>query len=796
MPSSRVFSQERWRLLGTINLSLAYFCELVLVVCFAISVSKNKFSWFLPTVIYNGDCGTSRNISLYLHLLINVLSTAILASSNFFMQVLGAPSREEIDKAHGWLRSLDIGVQSLTNLRHISWFKLISWILFFVSSIPIHIFFNSVIFQTEYLGTDWNLTIATEAFTLGAPFFPPGASLVQAGTSSLETVSDWSYEGPAYVDFVPSEEYFNASSTISNRIRYAARYSHEWDKLDAKKCQEEYNWCTPRTEYEDLVVVVDTGATRPDGWTRSEVFGFEPSSNISSIWDSRVPPSSTNSLWFSAQCKTSRDSRYSDDTCINSCWGGLGHARNSTGMRAEIQEPWILSLFDITNLSPELGFNNQFNQLHVSHCLARRSSRCKVMVANLWLLVVIASIFVKASQATFVVWKLPATSLITPGDAIESFISRQDPQTRGLCTMDIKDSQQLEYGFRDKWTYNTASQLKTKTSGRRLRKAASSLSSALTSSTWLRAYITFGVGLSLLAVALTFICPGCDGIKISFSFDHWKAASYVQLNLDYFSATLIANLPQLILSSCYFSYNSLLTRLHVEKEWNAFGSEHKPLRVSAPKGEQISTYRLQLPYAYSVPLIITSAILHWIASSAVFLWVVEGGFFSYEENWNYQLQEVFHVSEDSIISVGYSTGYVILLLVACVVLIMMPPVIFGHMKPKYRMTSGGVSSLVISAACHPSARAQTKQENYLPEYRSETNDDENCGQSLVSHADVEEGSEPDLPLAQRKLRWGVIEPPPSIADRVASDGCHEILHLGFGSVEDDVREPKDDEYYA
>lgn len=36
-------------------------------------------------------------------------------------------------------------------------------------------------------------------------------------------------------------------------------------------------------------------------------------------------------------------------------------------------------------------------------------------------------------------------------------------------------------------------------------------------------------------------------------------------------------------------------------------------------GQQRSTYRLQLPYVYGVPLVIISSGLHWLVSQSLFL---------------------------------------------------------------------------------------------------------------------------------------------------------------------------------
>lgn len=44
----------------------------------------------------------------------------------------------------------------------------------------------------------------------------------------------------------------------------------------------------------------------------------------------------------------------------------------------------------------------------------------------------------------------------------------------------------------------------------------------------------------------------------------------------------------------------------------------KGLRVTAPRGEQRSSYFLQLPYRWAVPLMIVSGALHWLMSQTIF----------------------------------------------------------------------------------------------------------------------------------------------------------------------------------
>lgn len=83
-----------------------------------------------------------------------------------------------------------------------------------------------------------------------------------------------------------------------------------------------------------------------------------------------------------------------------------------------------------------------------------------------------------------------------------------------------------------------------------------------------------------------------------------------------FSCVVTANLPQLLLSLSYFVYNSLYTRICTEKEWNSYGTDYLPLRVTRPQGQQ-------LPYQYSVPLIVVSIFLHWLSRMRYF--VLKGG---------------------------------------------------------------------------------------------------------------------------------------------------------------------------
>lgn len=89
-------------------------------------------------ILYKGDCDTVRKLNLWLHLLISVLSTLMLSASNFCMQVQSAPTRADIDVAHGKGTWLDIGLHSPRNFIYIRGWKRISWAILAITSLPIN----------------------------------------------------------------------------------------------------------------------------------------------------------------------------------------------------------------------------------------------------------------------------------------------------------------------------------------------------------------------------------------------------------------------------------------------------------------------------------------------------------------------------------------------------------------------------------------------------------------------------------------------------------------------------------
>ena len=116
-----------------------------------------------------GDCNSTSSLGFWLHLIINGLSTLLLGASNYSMQCLSSPTRSEIDRAHRKCIWLDIGTPSVKNLRRISWSRIVLWWALAISSIPLHLFWNSAVVSTLY-SREYIVLVAPASFPSGPPF--------------------------------------------------------------------------------------------------------------------------------------------------------------------------------------------------------------------------------------------------------------------------------------------------------------------------------------------------------------------------------------------------------------------------------------------------------------------------------------------------------------------------------------------------------------------------------------------------------------------------------------------------
>ncbi|KAF2437579.1 hypothetical protein P171DRAFT_425130, partial [Karstenula rhodostoma CBS 690.94] len=116
------------------------------------AVSQGNWGKDWQPILYQGRCDTVSKLSTISYLFINAMSTILLCGSSYCIQCLSAPTREELDRAHAKHSWLDVGVLSYRNLKAISKSRKVRFLLLGVSTIPLHLFYNSVIFTS--IGTN------------------------------------------------------------------------------------------------------------------------------------------------------------------------------------------------------------------------------------------------------------------------------------------------------------------------------------------------------------------------------------------------------------------------------------------------------------------------------------------------------------------------------------------------------------------------------------------------------------------------------------------------------------------
>jgi hypothetical protein len=172
------------------------------------------------------------------------------------------------------------------------------------------------------------------------------------------------------------------------------------------------------------------------------------------------------------------------------------------------------------------------------------------------------------------------------------------------------------------------------------------------------------------------------------------------------SMVVLANTPQVLLSVVYYAYNGLFTTMCAGAEWASLGArnnqhptnettdrqyQRKTLRVSRPVGKQRGRLYLQLPYQFSIPLLILSALIHWLTSQSLFLVRITGTDSHGKGMYNF------------LTTCGYSCIAMILALIVGIVAVFF--VLGTAVLPlRSNMPVVGSSSAAISASCHVLAK--------------------------------------------------------------------------------------------
>lgn len=359
---------------------------------------------------------------------------------------------------------------------------------------------------------------------------------------------------------------------------------------------------------------------------------------------------------------------------------------------------------DATNWTP-FGYK-------VDICLSDMPpEHCKLQFSLHIAILVILLNLVKALAMAYTAFGITENPLMTVGDAVASYIERPDPSAADSCLLEKVDIQAEQMGhwstiprhfsfMRMRWIQPKKYDAKPKRWYRAVsyKRWITCLAMYILALALVGAFLGVGVASIMGPNDFTTLVKLGLGAVSSKTLITWNVPSLGSSGL--IANVILANLAQPILSFLYFSYNGLITCFLLAYEWSQYALQRKGLRVSnIPRGSQRSTYFLQLPNRFAMPLLAVSGILHWLASQSIFLISLQV--------YSPIGQPAVHVTvpasnyASSVMTCGYSPIAIICVLCIGVLLILFGFVL-GLQKLKSGMPVASSCSAAIAAACHPS----------------------------------------------------------------------------------------------
>ncbi|KAJ8113639.1 hypothetical protein OPT61_g4273 [Boeremia exigua] len=473
----------------------------------------------LVTLFYGDEAAITR-FNTGIHVLINVFSSLLLAGSNYTMQVISSPTREEIDKAHRQQDWFAIGLLSPRNWKRIARRRALMCLILGLSSVPLHLFYNATVFKVAVRN-----------------YYPSSAIDMRSSN---------------YTDLATNTSYIKLTNS-------------EWKSAFAGSYT---------AEYSELILVCDE-------------FELTPMLNSSVI---------------------EPQGKFLADMDFNRTYGIRFNVASETS-----ETNWI-TWEDFNRWNTRVA-------LHVAHAFAAPAqARSRVQLSLYFMIVVISVNVFKLFIMLSVLVTDRSSYIVTLGDAAASFLSNPDPVTEGKCLLEdeklIHDNNiTVEKQHKSPQNGQNPDLLTTRGWQSRTLSYFALIRNEQARCTVL-AVISFMVVLVVYVSTTTAKKPWSWGTSSDGALSLGNGSSSAAATIR---NAFLANLPQLLLSFCYMNLNSFCTAMAGAKEWNNFSRTRKAFRVSKPTGKQRNTYFLQLPYRYSVPLIIFGTALHWILSQTFFL---------------------------------------------------------------------------------------------------------------------------------------------------------------------------------
>ncbi|KAK4209745.1 hypothetical protein QBC37DRAFT_449745 [Rhypophila decipiens] len=586
--------------------------------------------------VLSGPCQRVNRAKVLIQLAITAASLTLLAASNFAAQAWTALTREEIDRVHRSDDTVDIGIPSLRNMTHISLPRRILWLVIAISS--------------SSSASDYTVSVlAREEFL-----------------RSFSTHESGTYPSPDAPQYQPSGHRQWENITLEGMVqRYGTGFADDYRSVilvAESLCNRETY--TRHTEHPSRAVlyrgVMQTMSAIPQTRWLCDLFDH-------------------SQIYF--------DNIHRNATC---------RAASLTNLT---RSEWKVNLGKIAAANKAAENNRPYDCVVLSPwALSERVElECRLISSTLfWWLATSSNILIAVLLAAMsMLYK--STPLVTVGDVIDSY----------LCTPSSDFG--LDEASYDFTTFKNIYRHRPRMEGvqhhggkkRRLWKAAGRTRWWLTVRWWLLVLFIVAAGFAQTWRAEKHYTDNSMAAIFSRGIDSLRRTSMVLPRLTTASSStihtrlqlvILANLPQLGMVVTYLLYNSLVTIMVVELEWNALATKPKSLRVSQPRknSSQRGTLFLSLPYRFAVPLLLASGGLQWLVGQSLF--------FAEVDLWDEKGQRL---GDEAILTPGYSHLALFWLLILGV-LAWLPAVLTGFLGrlPTEGMPLLGSCSAVVAACSH------------------------------------------------------------------------------------------------
>ncbi|KAI0443597.1 hypothetical protein F4803DRAFT_550045 [Xylaria telfairii] len=635
-----------------------------------------------------------------------------------------APTRTEISAAHKADDWLDIGVSSYRNLRgtRINVRRKVLAISLFTGSLPLHLLWNSVFFSAVPIGS-YQVSLVTRDFQ-----FDPR---------------------PWDATFISDSQYWitrganHTGARDSDSLQQMARESR-LELLDKPACIKRYLETNIRHK-SVLVVAANVSMSDRLSWIPSNVdssllYRFKSIPTAPSwVWETIWLCSAFWAPTFPSGPKEHRITTVIEFPETRSLVEGWWCSKEYL---LSIADTWTMQFIEIDKdqqirktLSAKVDYCLSAGvEQDLDGCAIRYSSVLLLAVTGVNGYVLICIYFtwkshrVRVKEVAQGRWE--EQQLTTLDEAVSSFLQHEDRYTATATIVEISDyNDSTEFSTLGTMTNNSRPAVHRLRSKLRLYRGAGKLPWYTTAFLFIVATIALIILLVKALVALTEYDLPTDlgslwhmGIGEAHGYTIALTQAIKSLGSNAFYGTLIlANVPQVVLGLLWWLANSLLTKLLLAQRWARFIVKRSGLRMSSPEGQQRSSQVLSLPYRYSIPLIIASAVLHWLLSQAIF--VVQTRGFIYDLASQSKDQFVRNDALDGSV-IGYSTiAFIFALAIVLgismsIALLAMKPLPSRALQPSEGAAEAEQGSLVtrmplalscsaaISAACHPGLGSQ------------------------------------------------------------------------------------------